>query len=100
LFAGPLTLNLRPQCRECGLSFSFVDSGDGPAVFAIMILGFVVLGAALVVEFKLSPPLWMHVVLWGPITLLLAFGLLRPLKGTLIALQYRNRAEEGRLSKD
>ena len=93
-------LNLRESCSVCGLNYAFVDSGDGPAVFAIFILGFVVLGAALWVEFNFEPALWVHVVLWGIVTPILALGLLRFLKATLIALQYYYRAEEGRLSKD
>lgn len=97
LFEGPLTLKVRETCDACGLSYAFADSGDGPAVFVIIILGFLTLGAALILEFKLSPPLWVHVALWAPVLLLLGFGLLRPMKATLIALQYRNRAEEARL---
>jgi uncharacterized protein (DUF983 family) len=100
LYDGAFTLTLRPACDACGLSYAFIDSGDGPAVFAIMILGFVVLGSALILEFKFSPPLWVHVVLWPPVTLFLALGLLRPMKALLIALQYRHKAEEGRLAKD
>ena len=65
-----------------------------------MILGFLILGAALIVEFKLNPPLWLHVVLWTPITLIVALGLLRPLKALLIALQYHHKAELGRIAKD
>lgn len=82
------------------MSYGFVDSGDGPAVFVIIVLGFLVMGAALVVEFKLSPPLWVHLVLWAPMTVILAFALLRPMKAMLIALQYRNKAEEARLARD
>lgn len=100
LFESSLTLKVRERCEVCGLSNGFADSGDGPAVFVIIILGFLIMGAALIVEFKLSPPLWVHMVLWGPIALLLGFGLLRPMKATLIALQYRNRAEEGRLDRN
>jgi len=100
LFEGPLTLKLRDGCESCGLSYAFADSGDGPAVFVIIILGFLLMGAALVVEFKLAPPLWVHVVLWAPLAFIVAFGLLRPMKATLIALQYRNKAEEGRLEQD
>lgn len=96
LFGGVLTV--RGSCPACGLSYAFVDSGDGPAVFAIFILGFFVLGGALIVEFKLLPPWWVHVVLWGVATPLLALGLLRILKATLIALQYKHKAEEGRLA--
>jgi uncharacterized protein (DUF983 family) len=93
-------LVLREKCERCGLSFAFADSGDGPAVFAIFILGFVVLGAALWVEFRLGPPVWVHVLLWGLLTPLLALVLLRVLKATLIALQYRHSAGEGRLGVD
>ena len=54
-------LVLRDKCEDCGLSYAFADSGDGPAVFAIFILGFLILGGALLVEFKLHPPVWVHV---------------------------------------
>jgi uncharacterized protein (DUF983 family) len=93
-------LMLKPGCSKCGLDYAFIDTGDGPAVFAILILGFVVLGGALFVEFRFEPPVWVHVVLWGILTPLLAFGLLRFLKATLIALQWHHKAEEGRLAKD
>jgi uncharacterized protein (DUF983 family) len=93
-------LTLRERCDRCGLSYAFADAGDGPAVFAIFILGFLVLGGALLVEFRLHPPVWLHVVLWGALTPLLAFGVLRVLKAGLIALQYKHQAGEGRLRVD
>ena len=61
-------LVLRDRCERCGLSYAFADSGDGPAVFAIFILGFLVLGCALLLEFRLDPPVWVHLVLWGLLT--------------------------------
>jgi uncharacterized protein (DUF983 family) len=96
LFAGSFSLAVDQRCESCGLEFGFVDPGDGPAVFAIMLLGFLILGSALLVEFRLHPPLWVHVVVWTPVTLFVALGLLRPLKGLLIALQYHHKAELGR----
>ena len=90
-------LVLRDKCERCGLSYAFADAGDGPAVFAIFILGFLVLGGALWVEFRLEPPIWVHVVLWGVLTPLLALGILRLLKAGLVALQDRHQAGEGRL---
>ena len=99
---GPLFragLVLRNSCSGCGLDYTFIDTGDGPAVFAIFILGFLVLGAALIAEFKFGVPPWFHVVAWGLATPLLAVVLLRLLKGLLIGLQYRNKAEEGRLQR-
>jgi uncharacterized protein (DUF983 family) len=93
-------LVLRDTCERCSLSYAFADSGDGPAVFSIFILGFVILGGALLVEFRLHPPLWVHVVLWGLATPALGFVLLRGLKGLLIAQQYKHQAGEGRLGLD
>lgn len=99
LFAGRFDLTVNERCGTCGLELGFVDPGDGPAVFAIMILGFLILGSALIVEFKLNPPLWLHVVLWTPVTLVVALGLLRPLKAVLIALQYHHKAGQGPLER-
>lgn len=95
LFAGFLTL--APRCETCDLDYAFADSGDGPAVFVILIIGFVVCALALWTEVSLSPPLWVHLLLWLPLTLVLSLPLLKMLKGTMIGLQYRNRAAEGRL---
>jgi uncharacterized protein (DUF983 family) len=91
-------LVLRDRCHACGLDFRFIDTGDGPAVFAIFILGFLVLGLAVIAEFKFGVPVWFHVVAWGLLTPLLALLILRALKGLLIGLQYRNKAEQGQLA--
>jgi uncharacterized protein (DUF983 family) len=90
-------VDLRPSCDKCGLDFSFADSGDGPAVFVIFFAGFVVVFAALIVEFLYQPPFWLHAVLWGPLILLTTLAPLRPLKGLMIALQYHHKAAEGQL---
>jgi uncharacterized protein (DUF983 family) len=95
MFKGFLTV--APRCEVCGLDFSFADSGDGPAVFVTLIAGFVVLGTALAVDVEYEPPLWVYVVFFLPLTLLVCLGLLRPLKGVLIASQYKNKAAPGRL---
>ncbi|WOJ88230.1 DUF983 domain-containing protein [Methylocapsa polymorpha] len=95
LFSG--FLSIAPSCDKCGLDFGFVDSGDGPAVFVTLIAGLAVLGAALWTELRFEPPIWVHLVIFLPLTLVVCLGLLRPLKGWLIAMQYRNKAEEGRL---
>jgi uncharacterized protein (DUF983 family) len=96
LFQGFLTL--KPRCEACGLDYSFVDAGDGPAIFVIFIAGFIVVFAALLVEFRYEPPFWVHALLWIPLILLTTIAPLRPMKGLMIALQYHHQAEEGRLS--
>ena len=92
-------LTPRAACECCGLDFAFADSGDGPAVFIMFIAGFLVVGAALLVELRYEPPFWVHALLWIPFVLMVSLGLLRPLKGLMIALQYANKAEEGRLER-
>jgi len=94
LFNGFLTL--APCCSACGLDFAFADSGDGPAVFVTLFAGCIVVGIALWVEVNYEPPYWVHLVIFLPLTLIVCVGLLRPLKGILIALQYRNKAEQSR----
>jgi uncharacterized protein (DUF983 family) len=89
LFSG--LLGVRQACEVCGLDLSAQDAGDGPAVFAILFLGMLVLGLVAFVELKFSPPLWVHLLLWAPLILIGAVALLRPLKAGLIALQYRHR---------
>ncbi len=96
LFKGYLALD--DGCNHCGLSYDFANSGDGPAVFIILIAGFIVTGAALYTEVVYQPPLWVHAALWLPFGLALPLLLLRPFKATLIALQYKYRAEEARPS--
>ncbi len=92
-------LTIAPRCETCKLSFSFADSGDGPAVFIILIAGLIIMVAVVTVEILYQPPYWVHAALWLPVTAIVCLGLLRPFKAILVALQYRHRAEEGRLAK-
>ena len=98
LFAGFLTVGTR--CSNCGLDYGFADAGDGPAVFVILIIGFVVVGLALWTEVTLSPPLWLHFIIWIPLALVLCLTALRLIKGVLITLQYRNKAQQGEWDKE
>jgi uncharacterized protein (DUF983 family) len=95
LYQGFLTL--RPACENCALDYAFIDSGDGPAVFIIMIAGAIVVGCALVVEIKYQPPFWLHAALWLPLILATTLLPLRSMKALLIALQFHHKAAEGRL---
>jgi uncharacterized protein (DUF983 family) len=92
LFDGVLTV--AEECSACHLSLRGHDAGDGPAVFGIFLLGFLIVGLAILVEYRVAPPLWVHAVIWTPLTILLSVALLRPLKGMTIAAQYRFRSVE------
>ena len=92
-------LGIRPRCDRCGLDYGFADAGDGPAVFVILLAGFLVVGSALIVEVLFAPPLWLHALLWLPLILAVTLLPLRPLKGLMIALQYHHKAAEGRVDR-
>ena len=97
LYAGFLTL--APRCDACGLDYAFIDAGDGPAIFIIMIAGAIVVACALIVEVKYQPPFWLHAALWLPLIAATTLLPLRAMKSLLIALQFHHKAAEGRLIK-
>ena len=92
LFEGYLTV--AESCGVCGLELARHDSGDGPAVFLIFILGFLVVPVALIVSMKVDWPLWLHALVWSVVILGLALGMLRPAKAYVVALQYRHRRSD------
>src|SRR5690606_30797309 len=92
LFSG--YLQVAEHCEACGLDLARQDSGDGPAVFVIFIIGALVVPMALLLEAWGEPAAWVHVVVWPPVILAGAVALLRPLKGLMIALQFRHDAGE------
>ncbi|MDO8322990.1 MAG: DUF983 domain-containing protein [Phenylobacterium sp.] len=94
LFSGFLTVAAR--CEACGYDLAKADSGDGPAVFVILIAGFLACFGALFTQFSFDPPVWLTMIIWLPLTLFLCLGLLRPMKGLMLAAQFANRASEAR----
>ncbi len=92
-------LKVKPACASCDLDYKFADAGDGPVVFVILIVGFIVVGAALWAEVNFNPPLWLHFILWIPLAVIFSLGLTRMLKGILINLQYRNNARSGEIDR-
>lgn len=87
-------LKVAERCSACGTDLRKADSGDGPAVFIIFILGFLVVPLALLAEVLFGPPMWVHMAIWPIVILGGALALLRPMKGLMIALQYHHRASD------
>lgn len=94
LYKPGFTMDIRESCPECGLDYTRNDSADGPAVFLIFILGFMLVPTALIVDWAFGWPLWLHVIVWGVLALTLTIGALRPLKAYIIALQYKHRPND------
>jgi uncharacterized protein (DUF983 family) len=89
LFQGYLTVVER--CAVCGLPLRGNDSGDGPAVFLIFILGAVAVPLVFWIDRAFDVPVWVPGLIGGAVTILLAAALLRPIKAFVLALQYRHR---------
>lgn len=94
LFAG--WVRFADTCPSCGLDLSAFNVGDGPAALLILILGAIIVGAALTLQVQASPPFWLQMVIWIPVTLAAVLGALRVSKAALLALEYRNKAREAR----
>lgn len=83
-------LHVAEICGYRGLDLSAHDSGDGPAIFVILIVGGLAVALAFIVERTFAPPIWAHLIYQLPFILGATILCLRPLKATLIALQYRH----------
>ncbi|WP_259663858.1 DUF983 domain-containing protein [Rhizobium bangladeshense] len=88
-------LKLARSCDVCGLDFGFADPADGPAFFAMSIVAVPALAFALWFQFTFEPPIWMHLFVTVPITVIACVLILRPLKGWLVCSQFFHKAEEG-----
>ena len=98
LFAG--WIRFADRCRACGLDVAAFNVGDGPAAFLILVVGALIAGLAIALELAAEPPVWLHILLWPPLTLAAVLLSLRVSKAGLLALEYKNSAREGALKKD
>ncbi len=94
LYPSFFDLRLNEACTSCGLDLAKNDSADGPAVFLIFILGFLLVPMALIFDHIISPPLWVHAVLWSVVAITMTIGALKPLKSYIIHLQYKHRQSD------
>jgi uncharacterized protein (DUF983 family) len=92
-------LGVAKSCASCSLDFSFADSGDGAAWFVMLFTCVFGVGSILGVEVAYAPPWWVHVLTAIPVLIILPILLLRPVKGWLLAQQWRTGAEEGKLKR-
>ena len=88
-------LALKPRCPLCDFDLSKADTGDDPAFFASFIGGFALLAVGVWMQVSYDSSFWAYVVL-AVVGTALIIGMIRPLKGLLTALQFSNKAEQGR----
>ena len=95
LFDGYLTV--AKQCSSCGLSYDFADAGDGATWFVMLFACVVGVGTIFGLEAAYSPPIWVHVLAALLLIVIVPLLMLRPMKGLLLAQQWKTNAREGRL---
>ncbi|WP_297799999.1 DUF983 domain-containing protein [uncultured Brevundimonas sp.] len=84
LFSGWLKVEAR--CAACDFPLREIETGDGAATFIMQITGATVGMAAVAFNLAYRPPLWLNLVIWVPLVILVAGGLMRPGKGLMTAL--------------
>ncbi|WP_374405958.1 DUF983 domain-containing protein [Pelagerythrobacter sp.] len=82
------------RCRSCGLDYAKFNVGDGPAAFLTLLIGAFVTGLAIWLELTVRPPMWVHALIWVPVTAAAVVFGLRIAKAALLASEYRNGAKE------
>ncbi|WP_430388914.1 DUF983 domain-containing protein [Blastomonas fulva] len=98
LFAG--WVRFATRCRACRHDFSSYNVGDGPAAFLILVIGALVCALALVLQVRMSPPFWVHILLWVPITSALVLLSLRVSKAAMLIHEARAEVREGKIADD
>ncbi len=83
-------LKVADHCPACGEALHHQRADDAPAYFVILIVGHTIVPIALAVEAAFAPSYLTHAMLWLPMTIGMALGLLQPVKGTIVAAQWAN----------
>jgi uncharacterized protein (DUF983 family) len=81
-------LKVADECLACGEALHHHRADDAPPYLTIVIVGHIVVGLLLAVEIAYRPPLWLHAVIWLPLTVLLALLILPSIKGAIVGLQW------------
>ena len=81
-------LKVVPACAHCGEEMHHHRADDLPAYLVVVIAGHVVVGAFMAVEATSTLSTWQHLAIWIPVTIAICLGMLRPLKGAVVGLQW------------
>jgi uncharacterized protein (DUF983 family) len=84
-------LKVDNTCSVCGLDFTPHRADDLPAYLVIIIVGHIVVPLALMIETNYSPPVALQLAIYLPVTFVASLGLLQPVKGAVVGLQWALR---------
>jgi uncharacterized protein (DUF983 family) len=84
-------LKVTDSCPACGEALYHHQADDAPPYFTMMIVGHVIVASVLGVEVAWHPAVWLHLVIWLPLTVLFSLWVLPRVKGAIVGLQWANR---------
>ncbi len=84
-------LKVADSCDVCGEEFHHHRADDLPAYLVIFIVGHIVVGGFMGMERVIELSTWEHLAIWVPVTLIMTLGLLQPVKGAVVGLQWALR---------
>src|SRR5690349_24922380 len=80
-------LKTADNCSVCGLDFTPHRADDLPAYLVIVVVGHIVVPAALWIETNYSPAVWLQLAIYLPLTFVMSLALLQPVKGAVVGAQ-------------
>lgn len=80
-----------PACAVCGEDFTHQRADDAPPYFTMVLVGHLLVPVLLAVQLETDLSIATHLAIWLPLTAILTVGLLQPVKGAIIALQWALR---------
>lgn len=93
-------LKVADNCPVCAEELHHHRADDFPAYVVLTILGHVLIPTVVAVELAYSPPYLLQLAVWLPTALLLVLGLLQPVKGAIVGLQWSLGLHGFETSKD
>ena len=84
-------LKVDDHCSACGQDFTAHRADDLPAYLVIIIVGHIVVPAALWIETNYSPAVWLQLAIYLPLTFVSSLLLLQPIKGAVVGFQWALR---------
>lgn len=79
------------RCAVCGEDMSHQRADDLPPYLVILVLGHIIVGGYMMVDMAYPLPIWVHLAIWAPITVITALAAIQPIKGGVIGLQWALR---------